>query len=172
MTAENTRRLILIRHGKSEWSDVDDHERPLAAKGRKDAPAAGKWLAATGITPGTALCSTALRCRETWKLAAAELPQRPPTRFEDRLYDASLGELTALLNETSDEVTDLVVVSHNPGLHALADALAGDGEDGPLAQMRRGGFPSASVAVLTFDGPWKSLENGSGHLTHFWSPTA
>ncbi|MFF9476990.1 SixA phosphatase family protein [Streptomyces roseolus] len=172
MSAEMTRRVALFRHAKAEWSDVDDHERPLADRGRKDAPVAGRWLADSGIDPELALCSTAARCREAWKLAVAELPQRPRSVYDDRLYEASLGELIAVLNETSDEVRDLLVVGHNPGLHALADALAGEAEGDLLARMNRSGFPTSAIAVLTFTGSWKSVEHGVGRLDAFWAPPA
>ena len=79
----------------------------------------------TGIAPDLTLCSTAARTRETWKLAVHELPHRPKTVYEERLYEASLGELIALLNEVPDDINDLLVIGHNPGVHALADALAG-----------------------------------------------
>ncbi len=126
MSDDTFRRVVILRHAKSEWSDGDDHERPLADRGRKDAPATGRWLAGSGITPDLALCSTAARCRETWGLVAPELPQRPRTVYDERLYEASTGELIAVLNEVSDEVRDLVLIGHNPGTHALADALAGE----------------------------------------------
>lgn len=117
-----------------------------------DAPAAGRRLAGAGITPDLTLCSSAARTRETWKLFVGELPQRPKTVYDDRLYEASLGELIALLNETSDEVTNLLVVGHNPAMHALADALAGETEGDLLARMNRGGsrprrWPSSSSTV-------------------------
>ncbi|MEU1288221.1 histidine phosphatase family protein [Kitasatospora sp. NPDC005856] len=173
MSEETTRRIVLVRHAKAEHpDDVDDHERPLAARGRKDAPVAGRWLAGAGITPDLALVSTALRTRETWQLLAAELAARPKAVFEDRLYDASLGEHIAVLNETSDEVRDLLLVGHNPGVHALADALAGEAEGDLLARMNRSGFPTAAIAVLTFEGSWKAVEHGAARLTAFWAPHA
>ncbi|AUY52996.1 histidine phosphatase family protein [Streptomyces sp. CB01881] len=172
MSAEPTRRIVVVRHAKAEWSDVDDHERPLADQGRKDAPVAGRWLAGAGIEPDLALVSTAVRTRETWKLMVPELPQRPRSVFEDRLYEASLGEIIALLNEVSDEVADVVLVGHNPGAHALADALAGEADGDLLARMNRSGFPTSAVAVLTFTGSWKSVEHGAGRLVAFWAPHA
>ncbi|WKK22593.1 histidine phosphatase family protein [Streptomyces olivoreticuli] len=170
MSAEPTRRIVLLRHAKAEWSDVDDHERPLAERGRKDAPVAGRRLAGSGIVPDLVLCSTSARTRETWKLAVHELPQRPRTVYEDRLYEASLGELIAVINETPEDVTDLLLVGHNPGMHGLADALAGSAEGDTLARMNRSGFPTASIAVLTFTGSWKSVEHGVGSLVAFWPP--
>ncbi len=86
------------------------------------------------------------------------------------MYEASLGELIALVNETAEDVNELLLVGHNPGMHALADALAGDAEGDALARMNRAGFPTAAIAVLTFQGTWKSVEHGVGRLTAYWSP--
>ncbi|MFJ6936351.1 SixA phosphatase family protein [Streptomyces sp. NPDC101132] len=170
MSADTPRRIVLLRHAKADWPQVSDHDRPLAERGRKDAPAVGLKLAETGITFDLALCSTAARTRETWKLAVQELPHRPKTVYEERLYEASLGELIALLNETSDDVADLLVIGHNPGMHALADALSGRAEGDTLQRMARSGFPTAAVAVVGFTGSWKSVEHGVGTLLDFWTP--
>jgi len=42
--SDTTRRLILLRHAKSDWPDVPDRDRPLAKRGRRDAPRIGRWL--------------------------------------------------------------------------------------------------------------------------------
>src|ERR671921_212111 len=64
------RTLVLVRHAKSSWDlDVDDHERPLSGRGRRDAVAIGQELAKRGIRPDLVLCSTAVRTRETWEEA-------------------------------------------------------------------------------------------------------
>ncbi|MFE7517643.1 SixA phosphatase family protein [Streptomyces sp. NPDC057540] len=170
MSVDTTRRIVLLRHAKADWNDESDHERPLAERGRKDAPVAGRRLADSGITFDLALCSTAARTRETWKLAVHELPARPKTVYEERIYEASLGELIALVNETPDTVGDLLVIGHNPGMHALADALAGESEGDLLPRMNRSGFPTSAFAVLTFDGSWKAVEHGAGRLVDFWTP--
>ncbi|MFF8385206.1 SixA phosphatase family protein [Streptomyces kanasensis] len=172
MSVDTSRRIVLLRHAKAEWAQESDHERPLADRGRKDAPVAGRWLAGAGLVPDLTLCSTAVRTRETWKLVVHELPRRPRTVYDERIYEASLGELIALLNETDDDVRDLLLVGHNPGVHALADALAGEAEGDLLARMNRSGFPTSAVAVLTFDGSWKSVEHGVGRLAAFWAPHA
>ncbi|MDF3293586.1 SixA phosphatase family protein [Streptomyces silvisoli] len=170
MSDATPRRIILLRHAKADWPDVPDRDRPLAERGRKEAPAAGVWLAGTRIMPDLTLCSPAVRTRETWKLVAHELPQRPKTVYEERLYEASLGELIAVINETPEEAADLMLVGHNPGMHALADALAGTVEGDALTRMARSGFPTSAIAVLTFTGSWKSVEHGVGRLVEFWAP--
>jgi phosphohistidine phosphatase len=170
MTADPTRTIVLLRHAKADWPQVPDHERPLADRGRQDAPAAGRRLADDGLSPDLALCSTAARTRETWKLAAHELPHRPRTVYEERLYEATLGDLLALLGETPEDIGSVLLVGHNPGMHALADALAGSADGDALALMNRVGFPTAAFAVLTFTGRWKSVEHGVARLTAFWAP--
>ncbi|MEU9099429.1 histidine phosphatase family protein [Streptomyces sp. NPDC048361] len=170
MSVDTPHRIVLLRHAKADWPEVSDHDRPLAERGRADAPAAGRRLAETGITFDLALCSSAVRTRETWKLAVSELQHRPRTVYEDRMYEASLGELIALVNETPDDVADLVLIGHNPGMHALADALAGQAEGDVLSRMNRSGFPTSAIAVLTFDGTWKSVEHGVAKLVEFWAP--
>ncbi|MEU4272743.1 histidine phosphatase family protein [Streptomyces sp. NPDC026092] len=166
------RRIVLLRHAKADWPQVSDHERPLAERGRTDAPVAGRRLADTGIAFDLALCSTAARTRETWKLAVQELPHRPRTVYEERLYEASPGELIALLNEVDDEVRSLVVIGHNPGMHALSEVLVGEAEGDALTRMNRGGFPTAAFSVVTFEGSWKSVEPGVGTLVDYWAPHA
>ncbi|MFD3453475.1 SixA phosphatase family protein [Streptomyces sp. NPDC058691] len=168
--AASPRRIVLLRHAKADWPAVPDHERPLADRGRKEAPVAGRRLMELDIPFDLTLCSSAVRTRETWKLVAHELPHRPRTVYEERMYDATLGDLLALLNETPEDVDDLLLVGHNPGIHALADALAGTSEGDALARVDRTGFPTAAIAVITFTGPWKTVEHGVGRLVEFWSP--
>ncbi|GHB29244.1 phosphohistidine phosphatase [Streptomyces xanthochromogenes] len=172
MSVDTPHRIVLLRHAKADWPEVSDHDRPLAERGRADAPAAGRRLAESGIAFDLALCSSAVRTRETWKLAVHELPQRPRTVYEERMYEASLGELIALVNETPEDVADLLLIGHNPGMHAMADALAGGAEGDALSRMNRSGFPTSSIAVLSFNGSWKSVEHGVATLVDFWAPHA
>lgn len=171
MSVAESRRIILFRHAKADWPQVSDHERPLADRGRMDAAVAGRKLADSGIPLDLALCSTAVRTRETWKLAVHELPERPKTVYEERIYEASPGELIALLNETPDDTQNVVLIGHNPGIQGLADILAGSAEGDTRARMNRHGFPAAAFAVLSFEGAWKSLEPGATTLADYWAPT-
>jgi phosphohistidine phosphatase len=171
MSVAESRRIVLFRHAKADWPQVSDHERPLADRGRKDAAVAGRKLADTGIPFDLALCSTAARTRETWKLAVHELAHRPKTVYEERLYEASPGELIAVLNETPEDAQDVVLIGHNPGVQGLADILAGQAEGDTRARMNDRGFAAAAFAVLSFDGSWKSLEPGAATLTDYWAPS-
>ncbi|MEV0176401.1 histidine phosphatase family protein [Streptomyces sp. NPDC050803] len=171
MSVAEPRRIVLFRHAKADWPQVTDHERPLAERGRMDAAVAGRKLADTGVPFDLALCSTATRTRETWKLAVHEFEHRPKTVYEERIYEASPGELIAVLNETPDDVQNAVLIGHNPGVQGLAEVLSGSAEDGARERMTRRGFPAAAFAVLTFTGSWKTLEPGVASLRDYWAPS-
>nr|WP_223190222.1 histidine phosphatase family protein [Streptomyces sp. TRM68416] len=165
------RRLVVLRHAKSAWPEgVADHRRPLAPRGRRDAPAAGRALAEADLLPGLALCSTAVRARQTWELASAEWGTPPPVRFEPRLYGADVPELLAVVHETAAQVETLLLIGHNPGLEELVVELAGDGMEDTLDRLRVK-FPTSAVAVLAWRGPtWNTLAPGAALLTSFTVP--
>ncbi|MER6094005.1 SixA phosphatase family protein [Streptomyces bluensis] len=171
MSVAEPRRIVLFRHAKADWPQVTDHERPLADRGRMDAAVAGRKLADSGIPFDLALCSTAVRTRETWKLAVQELPHRPKTVYEERIYEASPGELIEVLNELPDDAQNILLIGHNPGVQGLADILAGRSERDARERMSRRGFPAAAFAVLSIDGTWKTLEPGVAALLDYWAPT-
>ncbi|MFF7068012.1 SixA phosphatase family protein [Streptomyces pseudovenezuelae] len=171
MSVADPRRIVLFRHAKADWPQVTDHERPLADRGRTEAAEAGLRLVDSGIPFDLALCSTATRTRETWKLAVQEFPHRPKTVYEERIYEASPGELIAVLNETPDDVHNAVLIGHNPGVQGLADVLAGASEGDARQRMSGRGFPAAAFAVLSFSGPWKALEPGAATLVDYWAPS-
>ncbi len=174
MASSPARRLVLLRHAKSDWpDDVPDHERPLARRGRRDAPAAGRWLRKSGYVPDLVLCSTARRARETWQLAEEELGALPQTTFEPRVYGASATDLADLARQQPPDVRTLLIVGHEPAMRALTLELAdAQPEDGDLAALGRvrAKFPTAAIAVLTFTGTWPELAPRQARLTGFAVP--
>ncbi|MGV9932533.1 SixA phosphatase family protein [Streptomyces olivaceoviridis] len=164
------RRLVVLRHAKSAWPEgVEDHRRPLAPRGLRDAPAAGRALAA-GTLPDLALCSTAVRARRTWELASAEWATPPPVRYDRRLYAAGVPELLEVVREAPPEVRTLLLIGHNPGLEELVLTLAADGLDDSLDRVRAK-FPTSAIAVLAWHGAdWAALAPGTALLTSFTVP--
>ncbi|ULR49145.1 SixA phosphatase family protein [Streptomyces deccanensis] len=160
------RRLIVLRHAKSAWPvGVPDHERPLAPRGRRDAPAVGRALAEADCLPDLAVCSTAVRARQTWELAAAEWGTPPPVRHDERVYAAEVPELLDVVRETPDHVRTLLLVGHNPGLEELVLDLAGDALDDALDDVRAK-FPTSAIAFLSWHGEtWAALAPGTALLT-------
>jgi len=177
MPADAGRKLVLLRHAKSAWPDVRDHERPLARRGQRDAPAMGRWLRDGALLPDQVLCSTARRARETWQLAQTGLGTSPPVRFDDLVYQASAAQLLDLIRGASPAVRTLLVVGHDPGLPDLAlmlaaGALSAQAEPASsvMAVRMRTRFPTAAVAVFEVTGNWAQLIPRSARPTHFVRP--
>jgi phosphohistidine phosphatase len=166
------RRLMLLRHAKSDWSQPGkhDHERELAPRGRKAALRMGEFMAREGLLPDCALVSTAQRTRETWALVRDALDNDPFTYFDERIYEASPGDILLAIRETPAATEKLLVVGHNPGLQALAIALIGSGDIESRARLAEK-FPTAGLAVIDFPrDDWSELAPGTGRLALFVSP--
>lgn len=146
------RTLILLRHAKSDWSGGEaDIARPLADRGRRQAPVSGRWLAANIERIDLAVVSPAERACSTWDLVSAELDSPPEVRIDDRVYAASDDELLAVLRELPNDVDTAVLVGHNPGLELLAWELTGESV----------AMPTSALAVMTVPGAWSAARRGS-----------
>lgn len=166
------KRLLLLRHGKSDWNNPDqpDNERPLNDRGQRAAALMGAHLRQRGLAPDLILSSPAVRTRETAQrvLAALQAPVR--LEFRAELYLADPKTIAELVRGTPDEVSTLLVIGHNPGMQLAALKLsAGD----PAGRRDEIGdkFPTAALAVIEFDAKsWAKAE--AGDLVAFDSPKA
>jgi phosphohistidine phosphatase len=159
-------RLLLLRHATAERAGPGqtDHERALTKSGRKESKAVGKTLARRGETVDLVLSSDSKRTRETWDNVAEKFGGAPEVRFLRALYEAQ--NYVSIIKEEGGAANAILVVGHNPAMHAtalsLAESLAGrDGE------KLRAGFPKAALAILDFDGTWGSLRPGQLRLVAF-----
>ncbi|MBL8571054.1 MAG: histidine phosphatase family protein [Phreatobacter sp.] len=165
------RRLILLRHTKSDWPNgMVDRDRPLAKRGRRAAPLMGRVLIERDFVPDKVLVSTAQRTVETWALASAGLIRFPPATPEPRIYEAAPHVLANVIRETSDEVRTLLLVGHNPGIEALAYDLIAEGQ-ADLRQRLSRKYPTGGLAVIdcAID-RWTQLARGCGTLVAFVAP--
>ncbi|WEN15435.1 histidine phosphatase family protein [Rhodanobacter sp. AS-Z3] len=155
--------LILLRHAEAvpiEASGDGDQQRPLSRRGEQEAQAAGLWLATHKLRPDRVLCSPTRRTDETTRLALAAIDNAPVPQPAEEIYDASPGELLALLDQHNDADT-VLLVGHNPGIERLVALLV----EGRSDEFR--GMPPGALAVLHLNG---SLEPGNARLDAFWSP--
>lgn len=139
--------LVLARHAKSDWADegLDDHDRPLNARGRRDAPAMARTVLRAGVRPEVVLASTARRARETAEAFArafdADVTEQP------ELYLAEPATLLAAARAAG--VDEVMVVAHDPGMSALVSRLADRDER----------MVTCAVAVFTWnDGTWDDVD--------------
>jgi len=159
----DAKHLLLLRHAKSSWDDptLADHDRPLAARGRKAAKLIGARLRTDHTPVSLVLCSSAQRARETLDLVA------PPGEIEidDGLYGASADDLLERVRQIAEDVDAVMLVGHNPAMHDLAVGLISDAGEHAV-----GKFPTGALATLAFTGSWRSLAPGRAELVAFLKP--
>src|SRR3954470_14314191 len=124
------RTLMLLRHAKAVVADgkIRDRDRPLASRGKKDAPKIGAYMNRHGLAPACVLISPAKRTQETWELVAPALGRRIEPIYEERLYDASAKTIMDVVHDVGAACPSLLVIGHNPGLHKLALDLIATGD--------------------------------------------
>jgi phosphohistidine phosphatase len=170
------RTLYLLRHakavepGSAATMGLSDLERPLTARGRRDAANLADQLRLSGCRPHVVLCSPALRTRQTLDLVASGLGLQARTQVDDHVYAATVGELWRLTRELSDEASEAMIVGHNPGLHELALRLSEHGDDKLRARVREK-FPTCSFVTIAWgQDSWADLRRGDALLHDFVTP--
>lgn len=158
-------RLILLRHGKSDWGDpmLDDFDRPLAPRGLRNVPEMGRRLARRGPVPDLIVSSNALRAISTARAVARELDYREDRIVEaPSLYLASPGEMLAVARRSGADVGALMLVGHNPGMTDLANMMD---------DVRIDNMPTAGMLCVEFDtAAWAGIEPSDGHALWFDYP--
>jgi len=147
------RRLIVLRHAKSSWSDLaaTDHERPLNSRGRRDAPRVAERLVELQWVPDWVLSSDAQRTQETLSYMLAELPPEMPILYTPALYHAGIEAVKQEVVGVPDDVRTLMLVGHNPGWEEVISVLSGENVV----------LKTANAALLTGEG-----ENWQQALRH------
>ena len=124
------RQLLLLRHAKAvpEEFGMDDFDRPLTERGRNNADAMGRYIAAEGLVPDLVLYSPARRTVETWEMAARHLPAVKARAVQD-LHNFGTGSaLLDVIKAQGGAARRLMLVTHNPATERLALRLSGEGE--------------------------------------------
>jgi len=164
------RELLVMRHAKSDRDAAveRDFDRPLEKRGRKDAPRMARWMKRRGCVPDRVVASPAARARETAERVVEELGlPDAAVAWEERLYDASLGDLLSVLADAPAGAARVLLVAHNPGLEDLVVRLGG----APVPMPDDGKIlPTAAVARLAMPRDWGRLPQGAGRLLEIVRP--
>ena len=137
--------LILVRHAKSSWNSEasTDFERPLNARGMRDAPEMAARLAARGLVPETMVTSTAIRALVTARIMLTGLGLNSRIlHTTDNIYEAPLSALLEAIGDLQDNYQTAMMVGHNPGMSAIGNYLCSEAS----LQM-----PTCAMACLELD---------------------
>jgi phosphohistidine phosphatase len=165
-----SRTVILLRHGKSSWSDstLADIDRPLAPRGERASRKLAKYMRRKRIQPSLVLCSPSLRTRQTLEAVESSLGKRCAVEVVPQLYAASEQELLERLQALPESVSSVMLIGHNPGLHNLALVLASRGADLPQLEEK---FPTGVLATLIVHSQsWAALRPGDAELVDYVVP--
>ncbi len=156
--------LLLMRHAKSSWKDTElnDMDRPLNKRGKKDAPFMGAVLEEKELVPQLILSSTAVRAHQTAELVTAACNFTGEVRYLDYFYLAEPSAYLRGLAEVADDVERVMVIGHNPGLEGLLQILSG----------RIEALPTSTIAYLALPvDAWRDLhEETEGELLEILVP--
>jgi len=118
--------LYLLRHAKSSWDDIglSDRQRPLANRGKRNAPEMGKRFADRGEQLQRVLSSPAVRAHSTAQLfceacgfAADDIV------IEPNLYFSGSGSIEDLILAQDDSIRSLMLVFHNPDITYFSNSI-------------------------------------------------
>ncbi len=164
-----SRQLLVLRHAKSAW-DTDaatDFERPLAKRGKKDAPRMGQWLREYELVPDHVVCSPAERARQTAVAVCKQLGLDKKTiHWDEHIYLGTTEALLQVLGDCPPAAGRVMIVGHNPGLEDLVEYLCG-AVDAPVDGKL---LPTATVAHLEMPDAWDTLAGGSARLMSITRP--
>ena len=158
--------VILFRHGKSDWDAKydSDHDRPLAKRGIRDAKRMGKFLSKRAEVPELILSSTALRTRETTKLAMEAGNWDVDIELEKKIYEASLEEIINIIKSQDNKYNSICLVGHEPIFSTIITLID---------NKKKIKFPTATMARISFfTSDWKRvlLEPDKCKLDWFYKP--
>lgn len=161
----NTKTLFLVRHAKSSWDDpdLDDRERPLNKRGKRDAPKMGEHLAGFKIRPDVIISSPAVRAYKTAREIATKLGfKKSDVQKNEDLYSFDSSDIMDVVKGLSDDYSSIMLVGHNPAITLLVNELSGSDIDN---------VPTCGVAVLGFNvEKWRAVKKGAAELQGFEYP--
>ena len=157
--------LYLLRHGKSDWnSGSSDHERPLAARGIDAARRIGRFLSELEEVPDHVVSSTAVRARETVRLAKEAGAWSPEIELEAGFYETDPQQLLEWVRRVDNGTNSILLAGHQPTWSLFACGLIGGG------QLR---YPTAALAKIALHvDRWRDVDFGCGELVWFQLPRA
>ena len=164
--------ILLLRHAKSAWdaTGLEDFDRPLSERGRREAEWLGELLRVRGISPARIVCSASQRTRETLSGVIPALAREASIELTRRLYAAPMDRLLTVIAEQQSSDQSLMLIGHNPGLEDLAKMLAGAADAALVAALREK-YPPAGLARFEVDADrWSGVSAANARLVGFDTP--
>ena len=158
--------LLIIRHAKSSWDGtaLNDFERPLNDRGKKDAPIMAQRLLDKKIVIDAFVSSPAKRAKKTAELFCTTYKKNTDDIiFVSALYHATPETIFTVVEQLDDTFSSVAIFSHNDGITEFANKLA---ENFVINDM-----PTCSVCAVKIEiDNWKDFTKSKKELLFFYSP--
>lgn len=157
--------LILMRHAKSSWDDpkLKDWERPLNARGQRDAPLMGSLFSSWGLAPDLLISSPAVRAEETAvRVAKALSYPEDMIRIAPALYEQGVAGILSVVQALPQNLSSVCLFGHNPDISGAVGLLSGE----PASHLPTGALVSLIFAV----DDWAAVMPGSGRINRYEYP--
>lgn len=159
------KKIYLIRHAKSSWKDetLNDFERPLNGRGKRDVVFMGKRLKMFDVMPDLIYTSPAKRALKTAKELAKELEcDKKRIISADTLYEGSYESYLDLIHSADDKHASIFIIAHNPTITEVGERLSG---------AILSNIPTCAIVCISFDvQSFKEITEESGHILFFDYP--
>ncbi len=156
--------VYLIRHAKSDWGvDVDDFNRPLNERGKRDAPIMAKRLKIRNVKIDAFVASPAKRALKTARIFAAEFGlESERILLRPELYMAPAQTFHSVLESLDDQWKSVIIFSHNNGITEFANSLG---------IVRIDNMPTCSIFAFSSDADtWGKIRIGVNKFEFFDYP--
>jgi phosphohistidine phosphatase len=145
------KQLLLIRHAKSSWDDVslDDLDRPLNERGKREAALLGRLLKTNGLMPQLIISSPAKRSRKTAIKISLEL-NYPKQRIETNevIYTGNVSDIVEFIRSIDNKIDQVFIIGHYPSLMELGNYLTGSN----LVKLSTCGFILIDFKTKSWEG--------------------
>lgn len=162
------KKIMLMRHAKSSHANMNqkDIDRPLAKRGRIDAPRMGIFARQAGVLPGYIESSTAKRAQQTIDLfrEAAEV-EASVIKWNEDLYYGGARDYFKVIQKASDDAGRIMLVGHNPLLEELVSLLC-NGEGAFVVRIPSGGLVCIEHPAME----WKQIKVGTARFQWMMIP--
>ena len=160
-----TKELLLLRHGKSDWTtNVDDFHRPIKTRGKIETQKIGIWLAQNNKVPDYVISSPAVRALTTAQKVCKAMGFNSLSIIQDDdVYLADHKTLIEVIQSCPAEVNRLLIVGHNPGLEELLMLYAHQQLEVPEDDNI---FPTATLALFSVNGRWDQISAKKSHFSN------
>ena len=161
MDGHMLRKIILLRHAKSSWKDLNlrDFDRPLSTRGVNDTRLMREYIQGLVKEVDQTYSSSSVRTRQTLEQLIPESYQT--VKYLEKLYLANSADILNLMRSIKKDKQAIMIVGHNPGLQNTLETILNQSIEK---------FPTCATAVITLRRNWYKSALPFGDLLQFVKP--